>query len=244
MTQNWLRENKAKWLKGGEGSGNFGHAGRVGLVGGSAKNTVNFNIKRDNSQVIFDKSGAMKYGESILSEGELTQNEINTIIDYKKNGYYRPINNRLRNRLNEHGTWDNEKVDEWISLLDSSIKKSKLPKDTVVYRGINSNRLEIGDTFTDKAFTSTTMYRKHAYSWTYRKSFKSGKYVVFEINLPKGSNALFADDRNLDNMGEFEFLLPHGLTYKIVGEYEDIYKDGHSSKKIPIRILQLEIINE
>ena len=93
--------------------------------------------------------------------------------------------------------------------LDSVTDKGTLPRDTTLYRGVQENfwGQEIGGTFTDAGFVST--------SARYSSAHKFGPTVI-EINAPASTRGMYM--RGVSKAGEeFEYLLPRGATFKITG---------------------------
>jgi len=153
-------------------------------------------------------------------------------------GYY-AVNDVLRKDRLDVDVHDEVKAQ--VLELDKIIKKSTLPIDVTVFRGIKyaNMDLKVNDIFTDKAFMSTTIDPKRAATFSY-----SNEVTTFAINLPKGTTGLYMGENSsgqnisgLSNMAdEMEILLPRGLSFKITSI--DIKKKGN---KI-IRTINLTMI--
>ena len=121
---------------------------------------------------------------------ELTNEERNAAKGYKGSDYG-PWNSYLRKKSTPEA-WQSHDLDEEIDNFSGAIKKFKLPSDMKFFRGKNDNyfwkkNLKVGNTFTDKGFTSVTLSKGIA------KAFASERPVMFEITVPKGSAAMPLD---------------------------------------------------
>lgn len=155
----------------------------------------------------------------------LSQEQVQGITSYR-DAHYRALNKMLRE--------DKEipdKLKNTQKSLDSSFSSFSLKDDIVLKRGVGANAaeffstLEVGDTYTDKAYVSTTI------SDDTLDKFSTGEddeYII-HINAKSGQEAI-----PMQNMGdettrrtyddEFEFLLPRDLKYKVVGKEGNIIK--------------------
>lgn len=123
---------------------------------------------------------------------------------------YMAVNDHLR------GFGDDEEAARLVKHLDAAIKKAPpAPDDLVVYRGVarlDDAELDfkVGQTFTDKAYMSTSMNRDVA------QGFLDGdKTALLEIKVPKGTRGAYVDMVS-DHDNEQEFLLPRATKLKIV----------------------------
>lgn len=182
------------WNKefGGQGSGNFGHAGRQGEVGGSAS------------------SGGGGFREVNAKDivGSLTKNEglgfaeSRVVRDYTQFGYIR-LNNALR-----RGTQGDVRAD--VRLMDRAMNQTTT-RGIVVYRGIDSevlDELRKKSGFVDKGFVSTTTDRK----------VPEGYYdAVVRIEIPRGIKCRWVGWGIGKDRSEKELILERGLRFKWVG---------------------------
>lgn len=104
--------------------------------------------------------------------------------------------------------------------LDSAIDQSRLPDNTVLYRGMNMSpdmaaNMKPGAVFSDKAYTSTSINPRIP------ESFARGEgKTLMRIKARAGSKGLAVN--NISNFdGEHEILLPRGSRYKVTGMYKD-----------------------
>lgn len=152
---------------------------------------------------------------------QYTQAEVDAVDRYL-GGDYRVINGGLR-----IGQPDHPAIRDTVRDLDSAIAKSRLDADAVLYRGIiveAGTEYRVGDTFSDKAYTSTSSDKAVGDAFT-KKAREIGKEnwqpVRVEFEMPKGSQALNAVDmfdvagRKSGYTHEREFLLPRDAAFTI-----------------------------
>ena len=127
-------------------------------------------------------------------------------------------------------------------LLDSYIARNELTRDTVMFRGIVTNReFTVGMRFTDKGYVSCardlvdarTFARGRAGLPTNLKPMQTyeGTPRVFEILVPKGTRV----GAGAKDVGET--LLPRGTTFEVVG----IKKDAKGAKDMG-GVIQLKVV--
>lgn len=119
--------------------------------------------------------------------------------------------------------------------LDSAISQSKLPENTVLYRGMSmspelSSKIKPGATFSDSAYTSTSINPRIP------ASFARGEgKTMMRIKAKKGQSGLAVN--NVSNYdGEHEVLLPRGTSYRVTNVYKD--------KKTGMTYVDAEIVGE
>lgn len=169
-------------IKGGVGSGNFGHAGRPGLVGGSGGGEGIPAASEDGSIVIDMKQ-------------PLTESERDVVVDYRMS-HADAINETLYK-----GSMGGEIIREEIAVLDSVIAKGEFTEDGVVYRGVMFKKdkdvyagME-GESVSSPAFMSTTTnpevaaYHAVPGKWSNLNPEDVSSYVM-RIQVPKGTNAV------------------------------------------------------
>lgn len=178
------RNENGEWTSGGaSGAGGEMKGGGGGGAGGGAS-----------SEGGTGHSAAAKK-ENERWESSLTSGEREAISSYTGSGYHE-INSSLRSGKKNLYTKD----------LDAAIAKSSVPEDTVVYRGgaIESSKLKVGLTATDKGYVSTST--SSAYAKTYSKrvstktlgelSSKKMELANWNITVKKGSKAAFLGSEN------------------------------------------------
>jgi len=129
----------------------------------------------------------------------------------------------------------NEGYQNIIDKLDKAIKVAPpLGEELIAYRGVKGNGLDFfetlktGDTYTDKAFTSTTIDAGVAQQFGGSMPYYEG--LVFKYKLPAGTKGIFPAgyrDYEADALGnmkftpktdEAEFLLPRDSKFKVVAQ--------------------------
>lgn len=197
-----------EYVKGGKGSGNFGHKGRPGKRGGSApRGTIDE----------FDPPSREQHdvwGQSV--HRKLTWDESSAVWGYT-DGEYESVNGWLRHHPTDFDMREPKDLDEQVSLLDSATRKWTTPENIKVFRGLDLKREDVenleGSIFEDPGFLSTSISRSQA------KSFTGKLYdvdVLFEISVPKGVHALpvYVSDHPED----MEIIFPKGSRLKIIRE--------------------------
>jgi hypothetical protein len=150
---------------------------------------------------------------------------------------------------------------KWVEGLKRTVQRSVVDKNTTVYRGITAidtpyANLEVGQTITEKGFTSTSKNIDVASSSAFVGANPGFKPTLFEIKVPKGHPGLDIEasyvgfDAKLKNTSvssEEEVLLPAGVKFKVVS-IEDkeigVAKGVESRDRKPVqgRLVRLEAI--
>ena len=121
-----------------------------------------------------------------------------------------------------------------ITALDRLIAtQPPLTESVTVYRGVvgsiaeELSQLEEGDTFTDKAYSSTSLQESVAEHFGSTGGFRDydTPTLKLSITIPEGSRVLNVDSysaaNGLTERQESEFLLPRGSTFEVQGFDED-----------------------
>ena len=198
-------------LKGGPGSGNFGHSGRPGKRGGSALNYPTMSWQdhrafsgawsRDISDILQwvppgTDTEDLEPGDEAFDEASQTIHGIRGALDSYK---YFSANLNSDLRKGKTLTGREKEIDKYLE-LGLSARKAKAPRNMKVYRGMSSEH--VSDKFSHKAYTSTSVNEGNA------RSFGN----PIEILIPKGFPIIPAD------IGEGEVILPKNVTFTKVGE--------------------------
>src|SRR5690606_5446776 len=149
------------------------------------------------------------------TDNNYTEHENESIHEYRDNAYFR-VNKKIR---------DNEVLDDEeksiVKGVDSSINKSELKNDIVLYRGIGSknnlmfinylNSLQPGDVYEEQGYSSTTILQ--GASEKFSNLYSSKNNITLKIYASKGQNALCMQNLgSVDDIemykDEYEFLLP------------------------------------
>lgn len=211
--------------EGGPGSGNFGHAGRPGEVGGSAPSgsapaddRYSFKLAPelhcDKNAVTTDwKSMSAEEWESARYYCNFGHNEVNKILRGQMN-----VPKRQRNWALFMSARETTKY------LDEMMKKSVLKKDVIVYRGINDGGMKRlnrarGKNFIDKGFVSTAATLRQLEAYSKERGGLPYEHII-AIRVPKGTHAIWIGNRF--GRAESELLLDRGLKFK----YTKLTKHG------------------
>ena len=156
-----------------------------------------------------------------LKEGHLRlsglfEDEKNSVFSYVQNGY-EEMNYALRANYvpsDEFGTILQENIDNLVSLID---RNPPLPEDSILYRGVagTSSRwseLEVGDTFQDKGFVST--------SPTLQTATGFGSQLLI-IEAPAETKALDTSLATNYGVRENEIILQAGTTFQVTEKMAD-----------------------
>jgi hypothetical protein len=214
---------------GGEGSGNFGHAGRPGEVGGSGSGSWPLDNDALRTEEANDLSTTFVAG--IDWAEKLTSAEKDAVSDYT-NQDHRPINRYLRTG-EQQGTREFEQYQDYArrrsGLIDKAIQKATPPPPpAIVWRGVDMqtlDRLVGGDVVRLDGFQSATLDPHIADGWD---------WGVLEI-VPKAGALAWIVSNNAD---EKEFLLPHGRQYRVRGVTMVPFGPGTRRRKV----VQLEML--
>jgi SPP1 gp7 family putative phage head morphogenesis protein len=207
-------------IKGGSGSGNFGHSGRPGLVGGSApgEGSASFIDPEEKNKYMVGKkdpdvSVIFKRGTEDTFIKSLTVEESKALSEYKGDDPYAPGAAIALNGMMREGEKLSEEQKKAIEQIDSAFRKApRLKEDIILYRGTDSTMKTSPSGFIDsKAYISTSINRKEAENFAGLVS--GGKGYVYEIKVPKGFVAIptsyFHTGTSISE--EKEVLLPRGI---------------------------------
>ena len=191
-----------------------------------------------NGKEALPKAIGYKDSDVVLhSTYDSTREQAVYLEDYTMNAYG-PINTYLRTREwledNESGLKQSD-VQDYTEALDYLISRTEAPRDMLLYRGVTGAdkiyNLEVGDTYKDKGFVSTTTQPNQL--WSFMSTALGGRFdsrpvqkgVVLQISVPKGSNVLSVNryfkgvsDRYGPSEGireEDEYLLPRNLKFRV-----------------------------
>lgn len=157
---------------------------------------------------------------ALQGRGRLTRAEAKAVDLYLSDAGNRAFNSKLRNPdaiVLGVGAAD-------VAALDSAISKTSLVQDTILYRGLATDRtFPVGTRFTDKGYTSTTYQPYMAEEFAHlRSTGKSdvisesqafgGRPQVLELSVPGGTRAMEGDEA----VGEV--ILPRNLTFLVTGK--------------------------
>lgn len=224
-------------VHGGQGSGNFGHAGRPGEVGGSGPGggvpSAKTSFNRRNFQEMQDNYDRIR---SVEKAPETRPALINSAISRYSAQYSEPINKYLRSKYYDEFHADPDKpqshieIETDIASLDSAMERYSvpIPQGTEIWRGVglksgyDTANLEIGDICEDKAFQSFSIdpavARSFSRPWvdTKRNPDQPQKTVIRAV--------MTGDEKALiGNHGEHEVIFPRGTRWQVVKKEVDLW---------------------
>lgn len=220
-------------------SGNYGHDGRPGQIGGSAPGYAS--VPEDERQYMEKTLSAADRNdapgprsglpETIADRGSDCYDRNTYVNSYTKNGY-ELINTVLRDGGNESEIWRDVRFP--IERIDMAIDKSPpIPDGTIMYRGVGSDTgkmmagLDVGDTVTDAAYQSHTLdlYTANKFSGGWHEisdpyeRWKAGrsdddvtKHTIVRA-VTKDTKGLYVTDRR-----ENEVIVARGTEWKVIGK--------------------------
>lgn len=211
-------------FKGGKGSGNFGHVGRPGKVGGSQtsapKLLQSFDSLYPNLQVE-SSSELSDDAKNFLKRNEYKTQDVDELLAVDA---YKSTSRELNSDLRAGNDYKNIVTDG----LDSALSKSVIDENVSVFRGVSPTvfpaDLQIGTIFTDKGFISTTISRKSAWGFSTLHSADDIP-TVMQIGLKAGQHALNMDA--IFDRGEAELLLPRGTSFRILSDSTEYLIPGN-----------------
>lgn len=199
-------------LKGGQGSGNHGHTGRPGKVGGSGGRDYG-DVDVEARMILWsDEATAVREEAATLFEQlrEPWGKEYTAVMNYQQRDFI-AVNKRLRS---------GGKPTVQITNIDKAIASSRTKEDMYVYRGMRDN-LPTGD-FKDLGFMSTSLTKHNAAIHAAGKFWEEDYTKVLRLRIPAGTPAMYLGSWRNQEAKQLEVLLPRGLSFKHVGgnDYE------------------------
>lgn len=149
------------------------------------------------------------FGEKYFRSWEeaLTDNQRNAIRGYQQQTFGL-INDTLRGHREEDTK--TAYAYEQIAILDQALASARMPMNITAYRGFVDPDLNVGDTYTDLGYSSTTL--APAIAVARAKGHTNG--AVARIKLPLGTTGAYVE--TVTAIDQAEVLLPRGQTFKIV----------------------------
>lgn len=146
-------------------------------------------------------------------KSKVTPQEREAVFDYA-GSVYSDLNERLRKQ--QALTPEQETM---VADIDSAmVKAPKLDASTTVYRALTLPKgVEVGDTFDDAAYVSTSLDKGTAEWFRDQHSFESDAMQVVEVELPEGLQGAYVDAL-AGRKNEQELLLPKSLTFQLVAD--------------------------
>lgn len=130
-------------------------------------------------------------------------------------------NNYLRGKITDSDLLDDpEKFREMIDTITSALDKAETDREYVTFRGIYAGAigdsppvladLQVGDSFQDKAFVSTSLDAHTASGWA-----RGPEGVLFRITIPEGSHAAYVSALGIVARTEDEMLIQRNSTFEV-----------------------------
>jgi hypothetical protein len=240
-------------LKGGAGSGNFGHEGRpgegVGGSGGGGGGTEGVDkldtYTESSGQTYTDYSQAVYAFEQYA--GTLTEDQRETFVSYSLDGY-KNINGVLR----DDGAFLEKNLPEFMrtdeikeNITNRADEMNRIiagaPKyEGTVYRGIKSDSvgrfeefksMEAGQPFQFNGVVSTSQNETFAKDWA-----SEGKYQI-ELRVLGAQGVAIEGVSEIDAANEREILLPHQSTGAVISkEILDPVSGGSGRVRLTIQM--------
>jgi len=142
-------------------------------------------------------------------EKKLTGDQEQAISDYMADPH---VNFSLR-----EGVIEGTDADQ-VGLMDAALTGT-IQQDMMVYRGGVQGwirKLDVGDTFDDKGYVSTSYLKSQADEFTDIARDTYGEAETIEVFLPKGSPGQYIARLNEFYTAQAEVLLPRGLKFRVI----------------------------
>ena len=175
------------------------------------------------------------------AEGPLAEAQLDSARAYG-GSLYRPANARLRGL--SHGFTDealqSARLQDDIANIASATDDNILVNDVRLYRGMGddyANQVwsnDVGSTFTDAGFSSTSMNRETAINFARGQSQGVSEPLVLDVLAPSGTRALPLVSNNAGIAAEQEMLLQRGTRFRILRKWSE---DG-------LRRVEAEVISQ
>lgn len=140
-----------------------------------------------------------------------------------------------------------------VARLDSAIADNRAEQALITYRGVQGSKrtFDVGDTFSDKGFMSTSLDSTIADDFVGSLNVRNKPSYVLKISLPAGHNALYLDKatsrKHIGSAGTSyesttrdldckEVLLPRGIRLKVTGVTERTINIRSSRYRPPITV--------
>lgn len=164
-------------------------------------------------------------------KNKFSAKEVKSITDYSsdatnpKEGRFKPMYQAVNQGLRGN-TELSPDAQAATRALDDTFKDASTSEPVEVYRGLEdafADQLELGSSFKDKGFVSTSSNPRVA------SDFAAGKKTVLKINVPKGSKAISVAGQSA-YPDEEEILLNRGGSFKVT----DITTDAKGVKTVHV----------
>ena len=227
------------------------HQSIIDLIEHELRETLDGHLVADVGAVVEEVAETATNAAEVLARAQYRRSRLDdhsALLVYEGQGYM-PVNETLRYGRGPrtivvdgvtHRTID--VVNDMTRLIAES---GRIDEPITLWRGVRNvpDELQVGRTFTEKAFTSTSVNQKSAMQFT-----AGSEPTLLEIRVPEGHRVrpMNASDYDYDRevpvfsapgiqSGEGEVLLQRGARYNVVGERQDTI-DGNR-----VRVLEMEV---
>lgn len=199
--------------------------------------------KKNSKSIESKQISQQAINESRKQLNNLSKSEIDAIKIYTDDNAYTTINRYLRGEIDKSQI-SAENLNA-INLIENGLKKTHIPENIVVYRGVNHEFAmnvfgnEISDIMMETHYNTKTIsdndlnkiqkeilnkefIDKGFVSTSYTKDSAFDRMILFEINVPKGTNGVVVDKISKLRELEKEILLNKGYKFEITNiEYNE-----------------------
>ena len=173
------------------------------------------------------RTEAKLYPDSQDWESALNPQEQAAVEYYSRDGYD-VVNGFLRGEYPYFPPDERRRIRRHLSALDDAIGMGRVSSDVTVYRVVRSESLATlkkGQSFTDPAFTSTSIHKEVA------ASFATGESgAVFRIKVPKGSRGAYSQ-----MFGEGELMLYRNARFTVTRKGWEMV-DGRKMRVLTVEL--------
>ena len=229
---------------GGKGSGNFGHSGRTGLVGGSGSGSgVESVVQTGTKRELFSLNGARDYGLGMTDIDGMKQFISTHHKIFPRSDTLDAVRiweSREGCQSIQQGIRENIKPDKLTRTLDKLTNENTLNGTVNLYRGMQMTQLELAQVAKSKTFKSKTflamspnsVYTEELYAsnlaWSAKDTSKTTATLI-RLKASEGTKGYFTQSRwpstdFMNNVGEF--LPSRDNTYKVINVKQTTDLDG------------------
>jgi hypothetical protein len=156
----------------------------------------------------FDNAGYSDH-EGMSAEYSEWYSSLNLDEKYAISSYTGSAHRRINSALMSGKTDLSDNDKKIVKSLDDALARGKLPKTTIVYRGVRQY-----DLAANKTFVSTSISKKVALKFA---TDYDAKGFLMEITVPKGSSGAYIEGNSTD----MELLLPRQTKFSETGRAEE-----------------------
>jgi HK97 family phage portal protein len=170
---------------------------------------------------------------------ELSESDKESFLMYT-GPQYKIVNNFLR--FGEYNSIDQKiEIETGVQKISKIISNNKIDEDYIVFRGISlkmsedkfKNKFKIGSEIIDNGFVSSTFDQGQAEKFIQAIS-KSDQKILFNIKIPKNSNALIINRTSAGIKTELEVLIDKGSKYTIENILKTTGLDGQQLTRVDV----------